>query len=207
MLPVTAPAQGTVVYSDDFTDTGSGWGTLSLPSGTRFAYGSGRYVVVAKGDLHHYSYAPYGDPVAQISVTADYVTTTGTAGRSGVGVSCDQGKGKAALLYEFMVYPGKEWFIEEVRGSIGSDPPTTVLKHGHTSVKHGKISVTGACTTSANGSSTVATLFINGAKVGQVTSKRKPPADGWLAGIDVASLGTKPQTVAIETVTVRDTNG
>jgi len=67
--------------------------------------------------------------------------------------------------------------------------------------------VTGACTTSDDGGRTVVTLFVNGAKVGQATSTVKPPSDGWLAGVDVASQGSTAQTVAVETVTVRDTNG
>jgi hypothetical protein len=205
--PVTSAAQGAVVFHDEFNNQESGWSRRALPSGTKFGYAGGKYVVVAKGTLHHYAYAPYNDPVAQISVTADYVTSAAKAGGSGVGVSCDQGTGKAALLYEFMVYPGRQWFIEEVRGSIGSNPPTTVLKQGRATVKPGKISVTGACTTSVDGTRTVVTLFVNGAKVGQATSTVKPPPDGWLAGVDVASQGTKPQTVAVESVTVRDTNG
>lgn len=205
--PVTSASQGTVVFRDDFTDQTTGWSKRALPSGTTFGYVGGRYVVVAKGTLHHYAYAPFDQPVPQISVTADYVTSAARAGGSGVGVSCDQGSGKAALLYEFMVYPGRQWFIEEVRGSIGTNPPTTVLKQGRATVKHGKISVTGACTTSDDGARTVVTLFVNGAKVGQATSTVKPPSDGWLAGVDVASQGATAQTVAVETVTVRDTNG
>jgi hypothetical protein len=205
--PVTSATQGTVVYSDDFTDSASGWGTLSLPSGTRFAYSGGRYVVVAKGSLHHYSYAPYQDPVSQISVTAAYVVDAAKAGRSGVGVSCDQGEGKKALLYEFLVFPGGQWFIEEVRGAISTDPPTKILKQGPAGVKAGRISVTGVCTTSADGARTALALFINGRVVGRATSVLKVPGDGWLAGIDVASVAGKAQTVAIELVTVRDTNG
>lgn len=204
--PVASARQGSVVYSDTFDNPASGWGKLALPSGTKFGYVDGQYVVVAKGNLHHYSYAPYSDPVPQISVTADYVTVAARAGGSGVGVSCDQGEGKATVLYEFMVYPGKQWFIEEVRGAISADPPTSVLAHGPAAVKPGKISVTGVCTTSADGRTTVATLFVNGRKLGQGRSTVKPPADGWFAGIDVASVGGKAQTVAVETLTVRDTN-
>jgi hypothetical protein len=114
--PVTSASQGTVVFRDEFTNQSSGWSKRALPSGTTFGYVGGRYVVVAKGTLHHYAYAPYGDPVAQISVTADYVTSAAKAGGSGVGVSCDQGSGKAALLYEFMVYPGRQWFSKRYAG-------------------------------------------------------------------------------------------
>lgn len=202
---VTSATQGTVVFSDDFSSAGSGWPTRTLPSGTTFAYQHGRYVVVAKGALHHYAYAPYQDPVVHMSVTAHYVLDPSASGQSGVGVTCDQGSGAQALLYEFVVFPGHRWFIEQVRGSIATGSTPRVLAQGTTSAPRGRLTVTGTCVTRPDGKATALTLFVNGHKVRSVTSTRPAPADGWLGGLVVASTAGAPQRVAVDSVVLRDT--
>jgi hypothetical protein len=63
------PGRGAVVFSDDFSDPGSGWPTEPLASGTTFNYEKAGYVVVAKGDLVHFAGSPYDRPLRQLGMS------------------------------------------------------------------------------------------------------------------------------------------
>jgi len=204
---VTSSTQGTIVYSDDFTSAGSGWTTRKLPSGTTFSYGEGGYVVLAKGDLHHYAFSPFDNLLPQISVSGTFRTDASRPGDSGVGVTCDARAGVNSLFYEFLVVPGGRWFVEEGHGSIGSGSESTILEKGVAPVDAGATTtVTGACATSPDGSSTVLTLFVDGAKLAQVTSTTAFPTSvaGWSSDLVVFSAGTKPTTVVVTDFVLRD---
>jgi hypothetical protein len=205
---VTSATQGVVAFSDSFASAGSGWTTESLPSGTKFSYAAGGYRVVAKGDLHHFAYAPFDQPIPRVAITAEFDTDARAAGQVGVGVSCDRRVGAESLRYEFLVFPGASWFIEEGQGSLGSGPANNLLKTGRTSVKPGAhVAVTGSCATAADGRSTELTLFVDGTRVAGLTSTTPVPASttGWVSDLVVGSLGTAARQVTATSFVVRDT--
>jgi hypothetical protein len=208
VVPVTAADQGTVVFSDDFTQAGSGWTTKTLASGTTFRYGANGYVVVAQGDLHHYAYAPYDKPIRQLSASGTYITDAALPGQSGAGVTCDARAGARSVFFEFLVLPGRTWLIEEGHGAIGGESTIDVLKQGTSPVKAGAtMTVTGSCATSPDGSSTDLTMFIDGRLVARVTSTTPLPAgvDGWQSDLLVSSYGTSSTTVVATKYVLRDT--
>lgn len=205
---VTSSTQGVEVYGDDFASSGSGWTTEKLPSGTTFAYGKDGYVVVAKGELHHYAYAPYEKEIRAISISTTVRTDKAHPGKSGAGVGCDATNGTDGLYYEFFVVPGEGWAIEQGTGLIGGKTKSVLVKTGPTKVRPGDtMTVTGACTPQADGRTTVLTMFVDGERVASVTSTTPMPArtTGWLADLVVTSYGSTASTVVVRDFVVRDT--
>ena len=199
--------RGTIVFSDDFSDPTSGWTTAPLPSGTTFAYGVGGYVVTAKGALHHFSFAPYVDPVQQLSqsVSATEPATPGASGAGGVGVVCRRGTGSSQLQYEFLVFSDRRWYVERRDGAAEGSVPT-VLKQGSLSAGPGStpVEVDGMCASETDGRTTRLALFVNGRKVADLANVASTFLDlGWRGGIDVAS-GANPSTFTVGHFAERD---
>ena len=113
---------GKVVYSDDFRDASSGWSTAKLPSGSIFSYQSGKYVVFAKGTLHHYAESPYALPHKQLTISVTGTQAAGAPDGAGFGVTCRRGLGPQQVRYQFLVLAGGQFFIE---GGNGPDSGTT----------------------------------------------------------------------------------
>ena len=84
--PLTA-VQGQVVFSDNFRDPGSGWTTLTLSSGTTFAYTPCGYVIAARESLHHMAYTPYDEPLAQLSMAVTGEQSAGAPVGAGFGAT------------------------------------------------------------------------------------------------------------------------
>src|SRR4029077_8364159 len=94
--PLTASStvaadRGTVVFSDDFHDATSGWGTQTLASGTNFSYGPDGSVIVAKGSLDHFATSPYEKPVQQVAISVTASQSADAPVGAGYGVSCWRG--------------------------------------------------------------------------------------------------------------------
>lgn len=208
--PVSATSQlvsdrGALVFQDDFSDPGSGWTTTPLPSGTTFTYGPAGYAVVAKGDLHHFSFAPYADPVQQLSASVSATESSAADSAGGVGVVCRRGSGSSQLQYEFLLFSDRRWYVERRDGVTGTSVPT-VLKQGSSAVAPGStsVAVAGMCASETDGRTTRLALFVNGLKVADVADVATTFQDlGWRSGIDVAS-GNSPATIDISQFEERD---
>jgi hypothetical protein len=197
---------GAVVFSDDFHDSSSGWSTSTLPSGTSFAYRGGKYVVVAKGALHHYAESPYAQPHRQLIASVTATQVAGAPDGAGFGVTCRRGLGAQQVRYQFLVLTGGQFFIE---GGTGPDSGTTapvILKQGTSPVSPGAapLMVVGACMSERDGRTTRLVLFVNGTSVADVTDVRDLAANGWLGGLDVASRDPNPSTVTVTRFEERD---
>jgi hypothetical protein len=214
--PVTSPMQspagplratsGAIVFSDDFHDSGSGWSTSTLPSGTSFAYRGGKYVVVAKGALHHYAESPHALPHRQLASSLTATQAGGAPDGTGFGVTCRRGLGAQQVRYQFLVLTGGQFFIE---GGTGPDSSTTapvILKQGTSPVSPGAtpVTVVGACMSFPDGRTTRLVLFVNGTNVADLTDVQDLAANGWLAGIDVASREPNASTVTVTRFEERD---
>ena len=190
---------GAVVFSDDFHDASSGWNTSTLPSGTSFAYRGGKYVVFAKGTLHHYAESPHAQPHRQLTASVTGTQAAGAPDGTGFGVTCRRGLGAQQVRYQFLVLTGGQFFIE---GGMGPDSGTTapaILKQGSSPVSPGAtpLTVAGACMSEHDGKTTRLVLFVNGTSVADVTDVQDLAANGWLGGIDVASRDPNPSTVTV----------
>jgi hypothetical protein len=128
------PGRGTVVYTDDFHDPGSGWTTKTLPSGTRFSYGTREYIAVAAGDLHHYAFSPFQLPEQQLSARVTATVSSGGARLSGFGIGCYRGSGAAQVRYELLLTGDGLWFLERGSGAPGDNGPQSILKQGTSTV-------------------------------------------------------------------------
>jgi hypothetical protein len=193
------------VFQDDFSDPNSGWTTAPLPSGTTFAYGPAGYMVVAKGDLHHFSFAPSIDPVQQLSASVSATESSAAGSAGGVGVVCRRGSGSNQLQYEFLVFSDHRWYVERRDGAVGTSVPT-VLKQGTSSVAPGAapVEIAGMCASEVDGRTTRLVLFVNAREVADVSDVATTFVDlGWRGGIDVAS-GTSPATINISRFEERD---
>lgn len=206
--PVTAPVlatQGTAVFTADFRATDSGWPTKTLPSGTSFAYDRGRYVISAKGLLHHYAFAPWDVPVQRMSAAVTLTQPAKAAVGDGGGVMCDRGTGANAVRYEFLLLAGSGWFVEESSGPLRTAVTYPVTSGRSPAMPQGRVAtVTGVCQTTADNRSTRLTMFIGGVKVADVVRTTPVVGGGWLSSIDVASQTAVVNKVTVTAFEVRD---
>jgi hypothetical protein len=200
---------GAVVFSDDFHDPASGWSTTTLPSGSSFSYRGGKYVVFAKGTLHHYADSPYAQPHQQLSASVIATQSAGASVGAGFGVTFRRGSGAAEVRYEFVVLVGGEFFIEAGTGPDTATNAPVVVKQGTSPSAPGAtpMTVAGACMTSTDGRATRLVLFVNGANLADITETQTLAGNGWVAGIDIASRDTSPSTVTITRFDERDLGG
>jgi len=161
--------------------------------------------VVAMGDLHHFSFAPYTDPVQQLSAAVSATESSAAGSAGGVGVLCRRGSGSTLLQYEFLVFSDRRWYVERRDGADDTSVPT-VLKQGSSAVAPGSapVEVSGMCASETDGRTTRLVLFVNGQKVADIANVATTFEDlGWRAGIDVASRNS-PATIDISRFEERD---
>jgi hypothetical protein len=173
--PLTAKA-GTVIFSDDFHDPGSGWHTAPLPSGTTFAYTDSGYTITAVDQLDHFANAPFALSCREAALTFSATELN---------------------RYEFLV-KGQEWFIERRDGSLSTTTKPVVLKQGGlpTTNANGPSQVEAICWTMHDPHITRLALFVDGVKVADIlNTARRSPKNGWLASIEVAGSSTAPTVV------------
>jgi len=206
--PVTANSEvlaggGRLVFSDDFKDASSGWTTNTLPSGTKFSYSSSGYVVVGKGTLHHYAFAPYELGLTQASVSITATQDSGAPAGAGFGVICTSGSGSAELDYEFLDLSPGTWFLER---EIGANNTPDIITRGSAPAEPGTtpVTVVGVCATLSDGKTVRLILFVNGKSVVDVSDKPTAAITSWQSGMIFASREESSSTVTVSHFELRD---
>ena len=197
--------RGTVVFSDDFQDSSSGWTTDTLPSGTTFAYQPSGYVVVAKGTLDHFATSPYDKPVSQVAISVNATQSADAPIGAGYGVSCWRGTDAAEVRYDFILTTDGDWAIDRRDGGVPTKP--LVLKQGSSSVELGStpVVVRGMCATLADQQTTRLVFFAGAQKLTELTDRAPSlPDTGWLTDLIVTSEQIHPSTVTATRFEVRD---
>jgi hypothetical protein len=200
------PSKGSVVFSDQFNDPGSGWPAQTLSSGTTLAYRSGRYIITMESSLHHFANSPYGAPQQQLGMLArGSIDAAGTSGSPGFGIVCRRGSGKAAVQYELFLRGDGRWFVERRDGGLSTTRAPSVLKSGSTSRPGpGEFTLEGVCATLGRSRVTRLWLFKEGALLANL--RDRAPAlrgPGWLGGI-LASSTSSGQAVSFSRFEERD---
>jgi hypothetical protein len=198
--------RGAVVFADDFQDPQSGWNSAVLPSGTRFAYALGGYLVAGKGTLHHFAEAPFRTSLPQLGMSITATQTTGAPAGAGFGVTCWRGVGADRMRYEFVLLAPGTWYIERDGGVDTLTSRGIVLQKGTAAVGPGAspITIVGMCAT-LDGKSTRLALFINGSKmVDEIDTPGGPATGGWLSALDVSSRDAGDSAVTVRQFEDRD---
>lgn len=196
---------GTVIYSDDFRDSGSGWSQGTLASGTTLGYSAGAYVIAGKGEgLDHFSRAPYGIPQLKLSMSMTATQSTGAARGSGFGVTCTEGSGSSQTRYVFLVETVSQYKILRSTGADSTSNVAQAVKEGTSPVDPGStpMAVVGDCVTLP--AATRLVLFVNGAMVVDVTDPTAATGAGWRGGVATATASTSATTVTISRFEERD---
>jgi len=199
------PNRGKVVFSDGFKDSGSGWSTDSLPSGTSFKYTADGYVVVAKGTLDHFAGAPYQTPVPQIAISVTATQSADAPVGAGYGVSCWQGTNAAELRYDFIVTAAGDWTVDRRDGGVLTKP--LILKRGTSSATLGAtpVMVEGMCATMSDQHGIRLLLFAGTQRIADITdSATALPNTGWQADLMLTSSAIHDSTVTVTHFEVRD---
>ncbi len=191
-------ADGRLVFQDSFVAP-DGWPTAPLPSGTRFSYAGGAYVIDGRGNLDHFAFSPDRAPLSQLS--AEIVASRQPPDRpgSGFGVLCVLPSDR--LRFEFLLESGSRWLIEEASGlpaGPGTSAPHRLASGAAPASPAGAPSaVAGSCRTEAGGQATRLTMFVDGTRVAELRAPSPGAAAGWLTGIDVASRAGSPVAVTV----------
>ncbi len=108
---------GIEVYSDDFTDSTSGWSTGTDPKGAVFAYAPDGYTVTSTVAAHWLAFAPYDDPAQQVNLNMTAHESASPPTGAGFGLLCTRGPDSTSMVrYEFIVNETNRWFIERNQG-------------------------------------------------------------------------------------------
>jgi hypothetical protein len=193
-----SPMSGVEVYSDDFTDSTSGWSTGKDPKGAVFAYAPVGYTVTSTVSAHWLAFAPYDDPSQQISLNMTAHESAGAPTGAGFGLVCRRGPDStSSVRYEFIVNESNRWFIERNQGAVTMSSAPTILDEGTLPTKLGsqELQISGICATLADGQTTRLALFAGTEQVADITDVTSLDADGWLGGLlssgdDVSSTTT-----------------
>jgi hypothetical protein len=184
--PLT-PMSGVEVYSDDFTDSTSGWSDGTDPKGAVFAYAPDGYTVTSTVAAHWLAFAPYDDPAQQVNLNMTAHESAGAPTGAGFGLVCTRGPDSTSMVrYEFIVNETNRWFIERNQGTVSLSSPTpTILDEGSLPAKLGsqELEISGVCATLADGQTTRLALFVGSQKVADITDVSSLDGDGWLGGL------------------------
>jgi hypothetical protein len=188
-------AAGRVVFSDNFTDSSSGWAAdANQPgAGTAEYRPDGYYLTALKAFpvLNTFSAAsPYATRLNSLLVSVE-VTLVNAARSDGAGVRCDQG-GRNGLRYTFEVFGDGTWVIFKL-DTTGSG----VLKMGSSpAINSGTVAntVIGECTETGNTATTL-TMTVNGVPVATVADTHAPGAIAWHAALTMYRAAASPGTV------------
>jgi serine/threonine-protein kinase len=192
--PSSTPAPGRLVFSDNFTNPGSGWAPDSNQddNGTASYVDAGYQVTALKPDapLNTFSVSsPFTTTLPSVAstVTATFLNSTPA---DGAGVRCDQGS-RNGLRYTFQANGDGTWVIFKL-GASGQP----VIAQGKSSAIHtGKSSniLTGQCTEVANGA-THLMMTVNGIVVGSATDSHGGSPISWHAALTVYRNMSSPGT-------------
>jgi hypothetical protein len=180
------PMSGVEVFSDDFSDSTSGWSTGADPKGAVFAYTADGYTVTSTVAAHWLAYAPYSDPAQQINLNMTAHESAGAPTGAGFGLVCRRGPDSTTnVRYEFVVNESNRWFIERNQGAVTLSSTPTILDEGALPSRLGtqELVISGICATLADGQTTRLALFVGNQKVADITDVSSLDADGWLGGL------------------------
>ncbi len=182
-----------VVFTDNFTDSASGWVPDAGQDGTGSAgYQSDGFLVsVLKPlpPLNTFSLtSPYTPKLTSMLVTG-HATFVTAAAADGAGVRCDQGS-RTGLRYTFEVFNNGTWVIFKIDTSgntalMTGSSPVTATAAGYT--------VTGQCSEVGNGA-TKLSMTVNAVAVGSVTDSHGGGPIGWNAALVVYRSMSSPAT-------------
>jgi hypothetical protein len=209
--PVTASTaltadRGTVVFTDDFSDSASGWATKPTADFKASFTGSG-YVVVASNFVDHEIAAPYLLPKDQLSVAVRASESTDSPDGSGFGAACSRGLKQPTLSYDFVVQVGGTWDMFRHDTRPGAANPDTSLKMGTSAKAPGAASITVEliCATLSDGVTTRLVMFVDDVQVADITDPVTDlPRLGWVGGFVVRGVDAGPTTVTATHFQERD---
>ncbi len=209
--PVTAstvvtPDRGSLVFSDDFNDSASGWSTATIGDFRASFTGSG-YVIVARNFVDHDVAAPYGIPKDQLSVSVTATEASGSPSGSGFGADCDRGLKNPTITYAFVVQVDGTWEMIRHDQRPGAAKQHSMLKRGTSPKAPGAISITVElmCATLSDGVTTRLVMFVNSTQVADITDPVSDlPRLGWLGGLVVRGEDSGPTTVTATHFEERD---
>lgn len=177
---------GIEVYSDDFTDSTSGWSTGTDPKGAVFAYAPDGYTVTSTVAAHWLAFAPYDDAAQQVNRNMTAHESASPPDGAGFGLVCTRGPDSTSMVrYEFIVNETNRWFIERNQGTVTMSSTPTILDVGSLPAKLGtqELEISGVCATLADGQTTRLALFVGSQKVADITDVSSLDGDGWLGGL------------------------
>ncbi len=126
----------------------------------------------------------------------------------GLGAGCRSPVGEARYIYQFIVWPDGEWFIEEAAPGATPDSvsPVQELQSGVSEPLSDTVSVELQCINTIadpNSTSTLLIGYIGGTSVGSILHDQPGlPNNGWVPLLIETSFGT-PISVTYATFTVR----
>jgi hypothetical protein len=196
-------SMGAVVYSSTF-GSNQNWNSGNLNANTTATLSNGKYVVNASEDIHHPLLTPYSVPHPGISVEA--VATAFPRTNVSMGVGCQSAAGiQPALVYQFVVYPNGQWYIEEARISGAVE----TLTSGYTFPLATTATVQLTCVVTnmtSNKDTTQLVAYVNGTRVGSIGDQIGPPViNEYIPILMVGSFGPEVH-LAFSKVTVRSIN-
>jgi hypothetical protein len=203
---------GSIVYSDPFDFSDSGWPQTTLASGTTVGYGGGdggRYFIAGKGPYSHYVEPRYATPLQAMAITVTAVVANGDPRTSGYGVRCDPALA-GQPSYAFFVDPDGTLLVDKYSG-ITAAP--VVLDRGlapRVAGLGGRTTITGACilVTAADGRATVRlVLAVGDAIVADIIDSAPGTGDGWTAALVTSTTAAQPSTVDFTSFAIRNLDG
>jgi len=195
-----APTAGAVVFTSQF-GAGQGWQTGTIAGNAIVALSPAGYHVTAWAKIHHLFLTPYTTTHSGISVAVG-ATTYPTTGVS-VGAGCQSDGLTPPLVYQMVVYPAGNWYLEEGRvpGSIKT------LRTGTTTALGSSATIEITCvvtSSSSSGQTTQIVGFVNGQQVVAAGNRiGQPFVSGYIPVLMVGTYGTQKSTATFTGITVR----
>jgi hypothetical protein len=195
-------AAGAVVYSSHF-GSDENWPTGSLNANTIASLSGGHYVVQAWADIHHVLGTPYS--VSHQGISVEAATSDFSPDNVSMGVGCQSAAGvQPSLVYQLLVYPNGQWYIEEARlsGSVQT------LTSGSTSAlgAAGTLQLTCVITdTTSHKDVTQLVAYVDGSRVGAIGDQIGTSVGGYVPLLLVGSFGPRVHA-AFNGIRVRSIN-
>jgi hypothetical protein len=209
--PVTAstvltPDRGSLVFSDDFTDSAAGWST-DKAADFKASFSPSGYVIVSREFADDEGASPYVIPKDQLSVSVTATQSSNSPTESGFGAACDRGLKQQTISYDFTVQIDGTWGVFRYDQRPGATNPQALLKQGSSPKAPGATSITVElmCATLSDGITTRLVMFVNSTQVADIMDPVTDlPRLGWLGGLVVRNDGSGLTTVTATHYEERD---
>jgi hypothetical protein len=162
-----SPDMGTVVYSSNF-GANEGWSTCAVGHDATASLANGRYVVTASTDLHHVLDVPYG--ISHDGISVETAVTAYPQDNVSLGTGCQSaGTLSPALVYQMVVYPAGEWYLEQARLPGAAN----ILLSGGAAPLGTSATVQLTCVMTSSGRTTTTQLagYVNGIEVAAIADQ------------------------------------